>query len=146
MKITYYGHSCFAVDTGSKILLFDPFVAGNPLAEHVDKKKIKADYILVSHGHGDHTGDLVELARQTNATVVCAWEIHNWLHTQGITKTHPMNTGGHWFFDFGKVKCVSAIHSAACLMERMRATRSASCSKPTVAISIMPVIRHCITT
>ena len=113
MLVTYYGHSCFSVVANGKTLLFDPFIEGNPLATHIDKKKVKADYILVSHGHADHTGDLVELARQTGATVICSWEIHQWLHSHGISKTHPMNTGGHWFFDFGKVKCVSAVHSSS---------------------------------
>jgi L-ascorbate metabolism protein UlaG (beta-lactamase superfamily) len=113
MLITYYGHSCFSIVLNGKTLLFDPFIEGNPLATSIDKKKVKADYILVSHGHGDHTGDLVELARQTNATVICTYEIHTWLHAHGITKTHAMNIGGHWFFDFGKVKCVSAVHSSS---------------------------------
>jgi L-ascorbate metabolism protein UlaG (beta-lactamase superfamily) len=113
MLVTYYGHSCFTVAVNGKTLLFDPFIGGNPLAKHIDKRKIKADYILVSHGHGDHTEDLIELARQTNATVICAYEIEMWLHGHGITKTHSMNTGGHWFFDFGKVKCVSAVHSSS---------------------------------
>jgi L-ascorbate metabolism protein UlaG (beta-lactamase superfamily) len=113
MLVTYYGHSCFTIVVNGKILLFDPFIEGNPLANHVDKKKIKADYILISHGHGDHTGDLIDMARHTSATVICSWEIHHWLHSHGITKTHPMNTGGHWFFDFGKVKCVSAVHSSS---------------------------------
>src|SRR5213596_868251 len=113
MLVTYYGHSCFTVVVNGKTLLFDPFIEGNPLAKTIDKKQIKADYILVSHGHGDHTGDLVELARQTNATVICAYEIEMWLHNKGITKTHAMNIGGHWFFDFGKVKCVSAVHSSS---------------------------------
>jgi L-ascorbate metabolism protein UlaG (beta-lactamase superfamily) len=113
MLVTYYGHSCFTVVVGGKTLLFDPFIGGNPLAKDIDRKKIKADYILVSHGHGDHTEDLIELAKQTDATVISAYEIHNWLHAQGITKTHPMNSGGHWFFDFGKVKCVNAVHSSS---------------------------------
>src|SRR4051812_42892407 len=113
MLVTYYGHSCFTVVANGKTLLFDPFIEGNPIAGDIDKKKIKADYILVSHGHEDHTGDLVELARHTNAIVICSWEIHSWLHAYGITKTHPMNIGGHWFFDFGKVKCVNAVHSSS---------------------------------
>jgi L-ascorbate metabolism protein UlaG (beta-lactamase superfamily) len=113
MLITYYGHSCFTVVVNGKTLLFDPFIEGNPLASTIDKKKIKADYILVSHGHDDHTGDLIEMARLTNATVVCSWEISQWLNARGVTKTHPMNIGGHWFFDFGKVKCVNAVHSSS---------------------------------
>ena len=111
MFITYFGHSCFMVDTGGKKLLFDPFISPNPLARHISLSTIQADYILVSHGHEDHTADLIELAKQTGATVISSFEIHSWLHKNGITNTHPMNTGGHWIFEFGKVKCVNAVHS-----------------------------------
>jgi L-ascorbate metabolism protein UlaG (beta-lactamase superfamily) len=113
MQITYYGHSCFSIDVSNRILLFDPFITGNPLAKAIDIKKIKADYILISHGHGDHMEDAIELARQTNATVIAAYEITNWVMNHGVTKTHPMNIGGHWIFDFGKVKCVNAVHSSS---------------------------------
>jgi L-ascorbate metabolism protein UlaG (beta-lactamase superfamily) len=113
MFITYYGHSCFLIEVNGKKLLFDPFITHNPLAKHIDVSGIKADYILVSHGHEDHVGDLVALAKQTGATVISAFEIHSWLQKQGVTKTHPMNTGGHWIFDFGKVKCVHAVHSSS---------------------------------
>ena len=113
MEVTYYGHSCFTVNVSGKILLFDPFITGNPKAAHVDKSAIKADYILVSHGHGDHIGDLIELAKQTQATVISVFEIYAWLAKQGLSKLHPMNTGGHWIFDFGKVKCVNAVHSSS---------------------------------
>lgn len=113
MTISYYGHSCFTVDAGGKLLLFDPFISGNPLASHIDLKTIQADYILITHGHEDHILDAVSLARQTNATVISSFEICTWLEKQGISKTHAMNTGGHWFFDFGKVKCVQAVHSSS---------------------------------
>ncbi|HRH67444.1 MAG TPA: metal-dependent hydrolase [Bacteroidia bacterium] len=113
MQVTYFGHSCFLVEVNGKKLLFDPFIKPNPLAKHIDTKTIQADYILVSHGHEDHTADLVELARQTNATIISAYEIHLWLQSKGIKATHPMNTGGHWIFDFGKVKCVRAEHSSS---------------------------------
>ena len=113
MLITYYGHSCFLIEINGKKLLFDPFITPNPLAKNIDVLKIKADFILVSHGHNDHTADLVDLARQTNATIISNWEIHQWLHDKGITKTHPMNIGGHWIFDFGKTKCVNAVHSSS---------------------------------
>jgi len=73
MKVTYYGHSCFAVEVNGKTLLFDPFISGNPLAQQIEWKKIKADYILVSHGHGDHLGDTVEIAQRTNATVISVY-------------------------------------------------------------------------
>lgn len=113
MKITYYGHSCFAVETEGKVILFDPFIQPNPLAGDIDIKKIKADYLLISHGHEDHIADAVFIARNTGAKVVSNYEIITWIEKQGITNTHPMNTGGHWFFDFGKVKCVQAIHSSS---------------------------------
>jgi L-ascorbate metabolism protein UlaG (beta-lactamase superfamily) len=113
MKITYYGHSCFTVETVGKTLLFDPFISPNPLASHIDLNKIKADYMLISHGHNDHIADAVALSKNTQATVISNFEIKNWLENQGVSKTHPMNTGGHWFFDFGKVKCVQAVHSSS---------------------------------
>ena len=113
MKFTYYGQSCFAVETGGKRVLFDPFITPNELAKHVKLKDIKADYILVSHGHADHVADCVSLAKQNNATVVGAFEVVNWLNSKGVEKFHPMNTGGKWTFDFGTVKCTNAIHSSA---------------------------------
>lgn len=95
-----------------KKLLFDPFIKGNPLAKDIDINKLEADYILISHGHMDHVGDAVFLAKKTNAKVVCNWEIHEWFNRQSVTNTHPMNTGGKWKFDFGNVKCVVAQHSS----------------------------------
>jgi len=113
MKITYYGHSCFAVETEGYKLLFDPFITPNPLAGHVEIEKIDAGYILISHGHEDHIADAVHIAKNTGATVISNWEIVQWITKQGINTTHPMNIGGHWMFDFGKVKCVNAIHSSS---------------------------------
>ncbi|HTF05440.1 MAG TPA: metal-dependent hydrolase [Bacteroidia bacterium] len=113
MKITYYGHSCFGVEVKGKHLLFDPFISPNPLAAGIDVDKIPADFILLSHGHEDHVADCVRIAKRTGATVISSWEIHNWLNKQGIEKTRPMNVGGKWMTDFGKVKCVVAIHSSS---------------------------------
>lgn len=112
MEFTYYGHSCFAVNTGSHRLLFDPFITYNDLAKHIDISAINADYIFISHGHVDHIADAVQLAQQTNALVICNWEIYEWLGKKGLTKVHPMNTGGSKLFDFGTVKCVTAQHSS----------------------------------
>jgi len=75
MRITYYGHSCFAAEIKGKHLLFDPFIAENPLAKAVDIKKLKADYIFVSHAHFDHIADGVTIANQTGATVISNYEI-----------------------------------------------------------------------
>ena len=113
MNITYFGHSCFGVEVNGKHLLFDPFISPNELASDIDVNSVKADYILVSHGHEDHIADMVSIAKRTNAKVICNWEIHCWLHKKGITNTHPMNIGGKWKFDFGSVKCVVAVHSSS---------------------------------
>jgi L-ascorbate metabolism protein UlaG (beta-lactamase superfamily) len=113
MVITYYGHSCFSVEVGGKKLLFDPFISGNPLAKNISVKDIKADYILLSHGHEDHVADAEDIAKRTGATVICNYEIHLWMNSLGVSKTHAMNIGGHWIFDFGKVKCVNAVHSSS---------------------------------
>lgn len=112
MKLTYYGQSCFAVESGGKNLLFDPFITPNELAKHIPISDIKADYVLVSHGHSDHTADCVQIAKQNNATVIAAFEVALWLNRQGVDNYHPMNTGGKWSFDFGTVKCTNAIHSS----------------------------------
>jgi L-ascorbate metabolism protein UlaG (beta-lactamase superfamily) len=113
MNLTYYGHSCFSVSIKGKQVLFDPFVTYNDLANTiVDVDSIPADYILVSHGHSDHIADCVRVAGRTNAKVICAWEIHEWLNKQGIANTHPMNTGGKWDFGDFRVKCVNALHSS----------------------------------
>ncbi len=113
MKITYFGHSCFGVEINGKHLLFDPFITPNELAKDIHCDSIKADYILISHGHEDHIADAVSIAKRTGAKVIACYEIHTWLQKQGIENTHPMNTGGKWIFDFGKVKCVSAQHSSS---------------------------------
>lgn len=113
MNITYYGHSCFGIELSGKFLIFDPFISPNELANGIDATTIKADYILISHGHEDHIADAVTIAKRTGAKVICAFEIHTWLNKQGINNTHPMNIGGKCKFDFGNVKCVSAAHSSS---------------------------------
>lgn len=111
MKYTYYGQSCFLIETSNKKLLFDPFISHNPLAKSVDIKAIEADFILVSHGHGDHVADLVELAKQTGATVIAMPEVAEWAQKQGVEKLHPMNFG-KFTFDWGAVRMVVATHSS----------------------------------
>lgn len=112
MKYTYYGHSCFLVETNGKKLLFDPFISGNELAKNINIANIEADYILVSHGHVDHIADCVAIAQSTGAKVVCSWEIYEWLGKKGVTNAHPMNTGGQWHFEGFSVRCVVAQHSS----------------------------------
>lgn len=112
MKITFLGHSCFSAEVKDKKLLFDPFITGNELASDINVAKIKADYILQSHGHADHIADCITIAQATGATVICNWEIHEWLFKKGINNTHPMNTGGSWDFGDFTVKCTVAQHSS----------------------------------
>src|SRR5258708_10083329 len=112
MKVTYYGHSCFAAQVAGKSLLFDPFITGNDLARNVDPKAISADYILISHGHGDHLAYAADIAKRTGATIVSNYEITVWFGNQGLQKSHPLNHGGGHTFEFGRVKFVNAIHSS----------------------------------
>ena len=113
MKITYYGQSCFLIETKGKTILLDPFISDNPLAKDIDVNSIAADYIALSHGHFDHTSDAVAIAKRTGAKVIAAYEIHTWAQNEGITNTHPMNPGGKWVFDFGTILCVTAVHSSS---------------------------------
>lgn len=113
MKIKYLGHSCFILETAGKVLLFDPFISGNPLVKNPEIESLKPDYILVSHAHEDHTADLLTIARNSGAMIIAIWEIHAWLQKQGITNTHPMNIGGKRLFDFGKVYMTYAMHSSS---------------------------------
>lgn len=113
IEITFYGHSCFSANIDGVNLLFDPFISDNPLAKNIDINSISADYILISHGHEDHIADLETIAKNTNAKIICNFEIVNWINEQfKITNCHPMNHGGSWEFDFGKVKYVNAVHSS----------------------------------
>lgn len=110
-QVTYYGHSCFLVETKGAKLLFDPFITPNELAKEINFDGISCDFIFVSHGHEDHCADLITIAARTNATVLGSWELHTWLHSKNINNTHPMNIGGKRQFDFGEVKMVYAAHS-----------------------------------
>ncbi len=113
MNITYYGHSCFGVELNDKHILFDPFISANELAKHIDLNSVKADYILLSHGHEDHIADVISIATRTGAKVIANFEIVVWFNKKGLVNTHAMNIGGKCKFDFGAVKCVSAIHSSS---------------------------------
>lgn len=113
MKFTYYGHACFAVNAGGKRLLFDPFVTPNPLAEKIDAKKIEADFILVSHGHGDHVADVVDIAGRTGATVIAPFEVGSWFEQKGVKNVQGMNHGGAAKTPFGRVKLTAAVHSSS---------------------------------
>lgn len=112
MKLTYLGHACILVEFGGKKLLFDPFISGNELAKNVDIDAIEADYILITHGHQDHILDVERIAKNTGAKLISNFEIVTYFGNLGI-EGHPMNHGGSWDFDFGKVKYVNAVHSSS---------------------------------
>ena len=112
MKVTYYGHSCFLVEVSGTKILFDPFIRPNPLAVHINVDAIKPDVILITHGHWDHIADAVEIAKKSGALVVSNFEIVTWLQNQGLNQLHPMNSGGSWKFDWGKIKYTYAFHSS----------------------------------
>ena len=113
MKFTYYGHACFAVQASGKTLLFDPFISPNPLAKKIDVRKVAADFILVSHGHGDHVADVIEIANRTGAKVIAPFEVGSWFEKKGVKNVQSMNHGGAAKMDFGRVKLTSAIHSSS---------------------------------
>lgn len=111
MKLTYYGHASFGMEMKGKNIIFDPFISHNELAKTIDVQQLKADYILLSHGHGDHVADAEGIAMRNGATIVSNAEIADWYGQKSIT-SHGMNHGGKWKFDFGIVKYVNAVHSS----------------------------------
>ena len=112
IKLTYYGHSTFGIETEDAKLIIDPFFAPNNPAATVKVDEVEADFILVTHGHGDHVADLVPLAKQTGAMVICNYEIANWLGNQGIENVHGMHIGGGYDFPFGRAKMTIAHHGS----------------------------------
>lgn len=109
--LTFLGHGAFQVETSGRTILIDPFLTGNPLAS-VSAADVKADYIIVSHGHGDHVGDTIAIAARTGATVIANHEIITWFKGKGVQKTHDMHIGGSHRFDFGTVKLTIAHHGS----------------------------------
>ncbi|CAG5084837.1 metal-dependent hydrolase [Parvicella tangerina] len=112
MKMTFLGHATIYVEIKGKKILFDPFITPNELAKEIDVNSLEADYIFVSHGHEDHVADVESIAKRTGATIVSNFEIAMWFNGKGCENYHPMNHGGSWDFDFGRVKYVNAVHSS----------------------------------
>lgn len=110
-RIQYLSHSAFLLETSGKKILIDPFITGNPKAP-ASAKSIRPDYILVSHGHGDHLGDALELSKAHGAVIVAPFELAMWSQSQGAV-VHAMHIGGGWDFDFGRVKLTIAHHGSA---------------------------------
>jgi L-ascorbate metabolism protein UlaG (beta-lactamase superfamily) len=109
-RLRWLGHSCLWVESDGQKLLIDPFLSGNPKAA-AKPDELSPDFILVSHGHGDHVGDCVDIAHRTGATVICNYEISGWLGKQKV-KAHGMQHGGGHKFPFGYCKLTQAFHGS----------------------------------
>ncbi|MFO0879341.1 MAG: metal-dependent hydrolase [Gemmataceae bacterium] len=110
-RITWLGHSTLLVETSGSRILMDPFFTGNPACP-VRAEDVQADFILVSHGHGDHIGDAIAIAKRTGALVIANYEIYEWLQKQGLQNVHGMQHGGGFNFPFGRVKMTIAFHGS----------------------------------
>jgi L-ascorbate metabolism protein UlaG (beta-lactamase superfamily) len=110
-RLTFHGHSAFELKTskGTRIM-FDPWLDQNPAADIKTRDVDNLDYILVSHGHGDHFGDVVELAKKTDATVLATFELVTLCQSQGVKNGHGMSVGGGYRFPFGYAKLTPALH------------------------------------
>ncbi len=115
MELTYFGHSAFQIDVDGTKILVDPFITGNPLADGVaTADSLSPDYILLTHAHGDHWGDTPDIAMRSNAIVVANFEITQYLSQKfGHERVQPLNTGGSWEFEWGRVTQTDARHSSS---------------------------------
>ena len=112
ITMTFYGHAALQLDVNGTKLLVDPFLSDNPLAP-VTADEVEADYILISHGHSDHVGDTVAVAKRTGAQVIATVEVAGWISNQGVEKTHSQQIGGGFNHPFGYLKLTLALHGSA---------------------------------
>ncbi len=111
IKLTWYGHATLGLEIEKQHILVDPYFSGNPLSP-VSADTVRADFILITHGHGDHIGDAVTIAKRTGALVVSNAEICNWLKAKGL-KTHAQHLGGGFNYPFGYLKLTMALHGSS---------------------------------
>ena len=110
-KLTWFGHATLGLETDGCQILIDPFFSGNPAAS-TSAEKVGADFILVSHGHGDHVGDTLSIANRTGALVISNHEIVTWFGKQGLQKLHGQHLGGGHRHPFGYLKFTMALHGS----------------------------------
>ncbi len=110
-KLTYFGHSAFLVEHDKYKILIDPFLDGNPLSP-VKANQVSADFIVLSHGHGDHYGDSEKIAKRCNSLIIAVNELANYVASKGL-KAHNMHIGGSYEFPFGRVKFTIAHHGSS---------------------------------
>lgn len=115
MKVSYHGHSIVKIETNGKTVLIDPFITGNELTD-LKADEQNPDFIVLTHGHGDHVGDTVDIAMRSGALVIAVNELALYLQHQGVN-AHPMHIGGSYSFDFGKVKFTQAFHGSGLQQE-----------------------------
>lgn len=115
MKVSFHGHSVVKIEARGKVILIDPYISENEQTD-LKVKEEKPDYIILTHGHGDHVGDTEELAKRSGALVIAPNELAVYLGWQGLD-THPMHIGGSFEFDFGKVKFTPAFHGSSVITE-----------------------------
>ena len=108
-KYHFIHHACFMVEKNNTSIIFDPFLDGNP--EGLGPQDIKVDYVFVTHGHGDHLGSALEIAKNCDATIISTAEICYMAEAEGC-KTHAMHLGGTHLFPFGKVRIAPAFHGS----------------------------------
>lgn len=114
MKLTYFGHSAFQLELQGTTILVDPFITGNKHTEGVvTPEELNPDVILLTHAHGDHWGDTLDIARRTGAQLVANYEIIQYAARNGHENGHSLNTGGAWTFDWGRVTLTFARHSSS---------------------------------
>lgn len=112
VKITYHGHACIELNNGMYDIIFDPFITGNPVTQ-AKIENINPTAILISHGHADHLGDAINIAKRSNALIIAPYELADFCQKMGAPNIHPMHIGGSYNFEFGKVKLTMALHGSA---------------------------------
>src|SRR5262249_28900930 len=110
-RVCWLGHACLLIESDGQKVLIDPVLTGNPAAA-AKAEDVTGSFILVSHGHGDHLGDAVAIAKRTGATVIANYEISQWLQNQGLKNVHGQQHGGGHGFAFGRVKLTLAFHGS----------------------------------